>query len=95
MGIKQSLQPFASAVVTTTLLALLVPLSWSSEKDETIEALRAQLDALSARLELLEAEQEKTEMSVQSLSINSTKAIAKTKKQERQWRKAHKRRAEW
>ena len=62
MGIKQSLQPLASAVVTTTLLALLAPLSWSSEKDETIEALRAQLDALSARLELLEAEQEKTEM---------------------------------
>lgn len=83
MGIKQSLQPFASAVVTTTLLALLAPLSWSSEKDETIEALRAQLDALSARLELLEAEQEKTEMSVQSLSINSTKATAKTKSTDR------------
>ena len=83
MGIKQSHLPFAMVFVTTILLALLAPLSWSSDKDETIEALRAQLDALSARLEQLEAEQQKTEMSVQSLSANSTKATAKTKSTDR------------
>jgi type II secretory pathway pseudopilin PulG len=64
-------------------LSLLAPLSWSSDKNETIEALRSQLEALSARLEQLEAEQHKTEMSVQSMSANSTKATTKTKSTDR------------
>lgn len=83
MDITHSLQPYARMLLAAIALSLLAPLSWSSDKNETIEALRSQLEALSARLEQLEAEQHKTEMSVQSMSANSTKATTKTKSTDR------------
>jgi len=73
MDIKKKLRSQTMAVFAAILLTIVVPTSWSSEKDETIKALRAQLDALSARLGQLEAEQQRTEISVQSLSASSTK----------------------
>ena len=83
MDITHSLQPYARMFLAAIALSLLAPVSWSSDKNETIEALRSQLEALSARLEQLEAEQHKTEMSVQSMSANSTKATTKTKSTDR------------
>ena len=79
MDITHNLQPYARMLLAAIALSLLAPLSWSSDKNETIEALRSQLEALSARLEQLEAEQHRTDMSVQSMSSNSTKATTKTK----------------
>jgi cell division protein FtsB len=78
MGIQQKLQPCTRVFLPVILLALLAPLSWSSEKGETIEELRAQLDALSARLERLESEQQDTELSVQSLRANAAEVKTKT-----------------
>ena len=83
MDITHSLQPYARMLLAAIALSLLAPLSWSSDKNETIEALRSQLEALSARLEQLEAEQHKTEMSVQTMNANSTKATTKTKSTDR------------
>ena len=83
MDITHNLQPYARMLLAAIALSLLAPLSWSSGKNETIEALRSQLEALSARLEQLEAEQHKTEMSVQTMNANSTKATTKTKSTDR------------
>ena len=83
MDITHNLQPYAQMLLAAIALSLLAPLSWSSDKNETIEALRSQLEALSARLEQLEAEQHKTEMSVQTMNANSTKATTKTKSTDR------------
>ena len=83
MDITHNLQPYARMLLAAIALSLLAPLSWSSDKNEIIEALRSQLEALSARLEQLEAEQHKTEMSVQTMNANSTKATTKTKSTDR------------